>query len=256
MKRMVAALVGGFTLAMAGTASAQSATESQEKFDECVGLACSVLGSPDFVPGAAAPKAKVAGPRLLEQQREPGFYEFGETVTGKKFVAFVVPQGRIADAPASIQNLPVVQAIADGSGDFNKATVVIFGPRLSLTAPGMSTVATTASNRARPIARAAADAYGCDYYYACIYEDRDFRGRKLQFADPGSNQLSRYGFNDAADSIRNRRNLDTLLYENWDGNSGSGDRYCYDSQTVHSSLGGFGDDASTLTNSSSDTYWC
>jgi hypothetical protein len=76
------------------------------------------------------------------------------------------------------------------------------------------------------------------------------------FADPGGNQLGRYGFDDAADSIRNRRNLDTLLYEHWDGNSGAGDRYCYDSQTVHSSLGGFGDDASTLTNSSSDTYWC
>jgi hypothetical protein len=185
VKRIVAALAGGLTLAMAGTAPAQPVGEPQEKFDECIGLACAVLGSPDFVAGAAAPRAKVAGPQLLEQQREPGFYQFGETITGPKAVAFVVPQGRLADAPVSIQNLPVVQAIASGSGDFNKATLVVFGPQISLTAPGASTVAATAATRARPTARAAADAYGCDCLYACIYEDRNFRGRKLQFRRPG-----------------------------------------------------------------------
>jgi len=233
----------------------------------CLGLACESPDSPNHVPEAAAPASSVWAPSEWET-RPSGFYEFGGHVfPGQRGVAYLVRRGELAAAPASVRGLPVVKDM--GAYDFESGDVVIFGPTASLYIPSAEAVAAStarrhASRKARKHRRrtiaiantAAADPYGCDLYYFCIYEDVEWEDRRLQFHDKGIWQnLTDWSFNDEADSYRNRRNNDSLLAEH---TNGGGDRHCYDSQTAKASLQsgafGFGDDASSTYNYKADNH--
>jgi hypothetical protein len=225
---------------------------AQER-EDCLGLACAATGGKYQVPEAKRPVPGVAGPSQLEKQRKAGFYEYGSgTTKGGRAVAYVLPPGQLAAAPASIKRLPVYQDIAASQASAATGTEVIFGPGVSLFVPSAATKA-----RRGPLARMAhglGDGFNCSDHYFCIYDDRGWYGRRPQFADTGYWQnLGDYGFNDRADSVRNRRHGDSLLAEHA---GGGGDRHCFNAQTVVSNFGtlfwwNFGDDASSVYNSTS-----
>ncbi|MFE6613120.1 peptidase inhibitor family I36 protein [Amycolatopsis sp. NPDC057786] len=57
----------------------------------------------------------------------------------------------------------------------------------------------------------------CAANYVCLWENRDFTGRRLQFRDPGLKNLVDYGFNDQMSSWYNRRGVDARWYYNIGG---------------------------------------
>ena len=54
---------------------------------------------------------------------------------------------------------------------------------------------------------------GCPRRYMCLYQHSKFRGRRLQFFDPGTYYMSDFAFNDRASSWRNRRGQYARLYQ-------------------------------------------
>lgn len=253
----VVAAVAASCALPAASASARDLVPEQVPGDVegCVGLACEPASSPHAVPEAQGIAPRVAGPNELRQQRRPGFYEFGGgTLIGDTAVAYVVPMGRGDEAPPSVQLLPSYQALASINA-FERGTSVILGAGVSEFTPRASAAASRKlrsgkrSSRRRAIARAAAYS-DCPGGWFCIWEDRDYQDRMLKFQDTGYWQnLGNYGFNDNADSMANKRGGDSLLAEH---TGGGGDRYCYDSYSAASNLGGFGDDASSVYLSTSD----
>lgn len=214
----------------------------------CLGLDCVQPGSPDDVPESRDPAPSVRGPEQLEKQTKAGFYEYGQgTTLQERAVAYVVPTGQLDQAPASVRNLPVVQSLANG-GDFQRGTVVVFGPDTSLSTvstPKASTAAKRPSKRRIKARKAAQDAYGCEDNYFCIYDCQEFSTfncNRLQFGPSHTGQgwrrLGDYAFNDRAESMRNRRDRDSLLARDWP--AGNSTRYCADS---HSSDTTFGNNA-------------
>ncbi|EME51657.1 peptidase inhibitor family I36 protein [Amycolatopsis decaplanina] len=60
-------------------------------------------------------------------------------------------------------------------------------------------------------------ASNCQENYVCLYENRDFGGRRLQFRSPDLKNLVDYGFNDQMSSWHNRRSVDARWYYNIGG---------------------------------------
>jgi hypothetical protein len=92
----------------------------------------------------------------------------------------------------------------------------------------------------RPRAHASdVDAYGCIDNYFCLYSSDGFwwPNPQVQFgADhtgEGWKSLSNYSFDNWTQSMRNRRDRDSLLARNGDG---SGIRYCADSHSSDKTL--------------------
>ncbi|WP_340681455.1 peptidase inhibitor family I36 protein [Amycolatopsis coloradensis] len=86
-------------------------------------------------------------------------------------------------------------------------------------------------------------ASNCQANYVCLYEHRDFGGRRLQFRDPGLKNLVDYGFNDQMSSWHNRRGVDARWYYN----IGSGTSRCMQAGARSSYVGNADNDqASSL----------
>lgn len=221
------------------SASAQDLLPERHSDDvnACVGMTCAPAHGVHGVPEAQGAGTRVAGPADLHKQLQPGFYEFGDgTLIRTTAVAYVIPKGHGKAAPPSIQRLPSYQRLASMNA-FERGTSVIFSAGVSEFAQEDQVFGILGYN-------------DCGGGLTCIWEDRDYGGRMLQFSDTGSWQnLGNYGFNDNADSIANKRPADSLLAEH---TGGGGDRSCFDSYSASSSLGGFGDDASSIYLSTSD----
>lgn len=95
--------------------------------------------------------------------------------------------------------------------------------------------------------------YDCPYGWLCLFQDKDWEGRMLQFQDTGSWQnLTDYGFNDAMSSWRNRRSADSKWAWHINGN---GTRRCMDSHSATSYVGsGDNDEASSIINYTLDGH--
>lgn len=52
----------------------------------------------------------------------------------------------------------------------------------------------------------------CDVGRYCVYEHRDFGGRRLSFRDRGTNDLAAYGFRDKTSSWKNRTSTTVIAY--------------------------------------------
>lgn len=234
----VAAIAAGWTVSMV---SADEPADPINKAD-CLGLDCVQPGSRDDVPESRDPAPSVLGPEQLEKQTRAGFYEYGQgTTLHERAVAYVMPTGQLDQAPASVRDLPVVQSLANG-GDFQRGTVVIFGPDTSLStvpAPKASTTTKKPSKRRLKARKAAQDAYGCEDNYFCIYDCELFDCARLQFGPSYTGQgwqaLGDYAFNDKAQSMRNRRDRDSLLARHWP--AGDSTRYCADSHSSDTTFG-------------------
>jgi Peptidase inhibitor family I36 len=230
-RRLTAAIVVAILLALPAVASAK-----------CKTLKCKI---------PTAEGRFVGGPGALDKQRKAGFYAY--TDRGVDRLAYVIPPGQRDQIPSQVEQLPVVEAADEFPEEFTAGAITVFGPGVSMYTPAALT-----GSSARKRARAAAlppDSFNCYDMYFCIYEDYDWRGRRLQFHDMGYwMNLSSWDFNDRADSMRNRRDRDSWLAEHANG---GGDRHCYDSHSSDSSFGGlgywtFGDDASSVYNSTGD----
>jgi len=221
----------------------------------CVGLTCADAGVPASVRDEIRWTARtVLGPGDLKTQKTAGYYEFGHgTTLGKTAVAYVIPAGQLDAVPQVVRNLQVVKDLS--SSDFATGTVVVFSSGGALWIPtaqvaGMAR-ATADKGKRRPRARAAADEYGCPDSYFCIYSATNFAGYRYQWHDISSSwtNLGDWGFNDNAESSRNRRDRDSWLAEHING---GGDRHCYDSHSSDADYGGWGNDASSTYNSAGD----
>jgi hypothetical protein len=209
---------------------------------DCVGLTCERPGSPNDVPQARDGSApSVWGPRQLEHQANAGFYEFGlGALSEQRAVGYVLPAGQLERVPASVRDLPAMVAIEEPGGHpgFDFGTLVILGPDVVVTIPSEDSGATAARRRRIRGGTAAVDAYGCEDLRLCLYELYGYTGRGIMFGtccNPSNYwiNLGQFGFNDAANSMRSRRNNDSRIAEH---NYGGGARYCADSNSSDSSL--------------------
>lgn len=93
----------------------------------------------------------------------------------------------------------------------------------------------------------------CPSGWLCLWQDRDYAGRMLQFRSTGSWQnLTDYGFNDEMSSWRNRRSADSKWAWHIDG---GGTIRCMDSFSSTSYVGsGDNDEASSVRNYTLDTH--
>ncbi|MFD5246041.1 peptidase inhibitor family I36 protein [Amycolatopsis sp. NPDC058340] len=83
----------------------------------------------------------------------------------------------------------------------------------------------------------------CDANYVCLWQHRDFNGRRLQFQSAGLKNLVDYGFNDQMSSWYNRRGVDARWYYN----IGSGTSRCMQAGARSSYVGsGDNDEATSL----------
>jgi hypothetical protein len=84
----------------------------------------------------------------------------------------------------------------------------------------------------------------CPDGWVCIWEDKDYSGRMLQFQDRGFWQdLTAYNFNDKTTSWRNRTNDDAKLAQH---TGGLGTQICLQPNSSNSQLTGFNDEASSI----------
>lgn len=80
-----------------------------------------------------------------------------------------------------------------------------------------------------------ASADDCDPGYVCVWEHKEYRGRRLQFRDAGMRgNMHDYDFNDKMSSWRNRNNKDARWY--WD-TSGNGKSRCMNSGSRNPDVG-------------------
>ena len=232
-------------LVASGLAIASGAPAPSSASPSCIGLACAGSNSQYTVPQAGGAAPSLSGPEQLARQTKAGFYEFGRgTTTGGRAVAYVVPYGQADRMPASVRELPVVDATEEPGGvdDFDLGTVVIFGPDVSMVVSQGSPAARAAGRHRATAHTSAADQYGCDDNYFCLYScgffDRGPGCAKIQFGSVftgrGWQRLGDYGFNDRTQGMRNRRNYDSLLARDWP--AGNSTRYCADSHSADSTL--------------------
>jgi hypothetical protein len=199
---------------------------------------CALGVAPFAIAGGSSPSVRgsqpatsLSGPAALQRQTTAGFYEYGRgTSSGRRAVAYVVPVGQSDRMPAGIRRLPVVRSIEKHTDQFGLGTVVIFDAGASLFVPDRS----TAHPRALP-----PDAYHCSDNYFCLYScgnwDLSYPPRCTMvqfgafFTGKGWQRLGDYGFNDKPVSMRNRRDLDSLLAKDWP--AGNSTRYCAESHS-------------------------
>ncbi|HET9163424.1 MAG TPA: peptidase inhibitor family I36 protein [Solirubrobacterales bacterium] len=84
----------------------------------------------------------------------------------------------------------------------------------------------------------------CPDGWVCLWENKEYSGRMLEFQDRGFWQnLTDYGFNDQTTAWRNRTNDDARLAEDING---GGERICLQPNSSNSQLSGFNDKASSI----------
>lgn len=85
----------------------------------------------------------------------------------------------------------------------------------------------------------------CPDGWVCLWEDKEYSGRMLQFQTRGEWQslLNPWNFNDKTTAWRNRTNDDAKLAQNVDG---SGTWICLQPNSSNSQLTGFNDEASAI----------
>jgi opacity protein-like surface antigen len=97
-------------------------------------------------------------------------------------------------------------------------------------------VAMLALSVASSTAVAAPDAYGCQDNYFCLYDGNNWTGASIQFGPgytgAGWQFLPQWGWGLRVNSVRNRRDLDSLLSTNEPG----GTRFCSDSHSSDANL--------------------
>jgi peptidase inhibitor family I36 len=247
------ALAASLGLVCTASASAQEALAPAQAspFGDCVGLTCVPAGQPYAVAEASGmPVAHLSGPRQLPSQKRAGFYKYDVPSLGlSDIVAYVVPPGRLSEAPASVQALPVVAAW--DSRLFTSGTVIIFGPEIAAYEPQGATAARRLGRNHRPTARAAAYE-DCAGGYFCVWDFTTYSGPFAGWGNTFGNwlNLGAVGWGNRASSYRNARSTDALLSIY---NDGQHPRQCYDSYTASATLsGGFNNNTSSLFVSGSD----
>jgi hypothetical protein len=236
-KAFFAAVIAALVMLMPGAASAKERERKDPNVATCLGLTCSEPGSAYDVPEARGWVPSVRGPRQLARQTTAGFYEYGQgTTVGKRAVAYVVPYGQSESMPASIRSLPEVVEL-EASGEIQLGTTVIFGPDASLFLPDPSSAGPPNGR----LARRDIDAYNCTSQHLCLYKCTNWYlggpcGR-VQFgafyAGQGWFNLGDFSWNDNTQSVRNRRDNDSLLAEH---NGGNGTQWCGQSHSNDTSL--------------------
>jgi hypothetical protein len=242
VRGMLVALLSVGLLAVPGgrTAAASHPAGTQVKHEpsptsSCLGLTCAESGTEHYVPEARGVLPSVWSPLGLEQQTSAGFFEFSGA-TLKQAVAYVMKFGQLDQTPASVRDLPVVKAIFDSGHEDELDTVVVFG---AYTATLVPREVSSATRRSRSRARAADhfgyphDQYWCTEGYFCIYDGDDYGGSNFQNRQQGVGWqfLGDVGWNNRANSMRNRRGRDSLLNRDWPAGPV---RYCADSHSVDS----------------------
>jgi Peptidase inhibitor family I36 len=224
----------GLAVAVLGALSSSASAQLGPPGAPCFGLSCSVPGEAD-VPEARGTVPSVSSPLHLGGLPTPGFYEYG---TGSwirtRAVAYVAPRGSLDQMPASVSNLPFVEEIRTTTSLFQTGTVVVLSHgMIEWNAPAAVQAARNARHRIR--ARAAADEYGCVDNRWCLYDQDGYGGDMIVMSSlfNGQGWLQLGSWNDRANSVRNRRDNDSLLAHD---SYGAGDQYCSDSHSVDSDL--------------------
>lgn len=84
----------------------------------------------------------------------------------------------------------------------------------------------------------------CPSGWVCIWENKEYSGRMLEFQERGFWQnLTVYGFNDQTSSWANKTNDDAKLAQDING---GGNQICLQPQSSNSQLTGFNDEASSI----------
>ena len=223
---------------------------------ECLGLQCPGGLAPEVVD---APVKDVASPRALEKQTVSGFYEFNSPAAYAipPAIAYVAAPGTIDAAPPEILALPSVQVLT--ASDRALDTIVVYGPG-TVTVSGESArvraaQAKRSTKAGKQKARAAQEPTGCPVPWFCLYDFDDFVGDRGMWQSTGSWQnLSKFGWNNRAESMMNRRSGVTLLAP---GADGGGSRYCARANSADADLSNndsISNNASSLYNSTSPNY--
>ena len=201
---------------------------------------------PYAVPEASGPTvASIDDPKELPSQTRPGFYGYDVPWHGRsRIVAYVVPPGRISEAPATVRALPIVAAMSPRL--FSTGAVVIFEPEVASYRPVGADAARRPSRKPRPIARAAAydDCPGGRF---CMWDFSQYGGDMFtaSWTDGVWRDMSPYGWANRASSYRVYRGTDALLSIY---NAGQHPRECYDSYTASSTMSG------TMNNNASSVF--
>lgn len=84
----------------------------------------------------------------------------------------------------------------------------------------------------------------CPVGWVCLWENKEYAGRMLEFHDRGSWQaLETYNFNNKTSAWANRTEVDAKLAQFGDG---SGDQLCLQPHSSNSQLTGYNDEASAV----------
>jgi hypothetical protein len=233
-------LIATALLPLAAGGSPRADTTENARTGGCFGLACAKPGRPYYVPEAHGSVPFVGTVKALDEQKTAGFYAFGR----HRSVAYVVPRHQAEQIPPSVRNLPTVRSIARPGGHpgFDFGTLVIFDPGAVLTVPQS---VLDGRGKGRWPATRGSGGTGCDNRHFCLWDYTDFVGRGIEFGpefkEPrradGWKPLSRFDFNDKANSMHNNRNKNSFLAEHWTGRSGGGTQYCAEERSEDSWLG-------------------
>jgi len=137
---------------------------------------------------------------------------------------------------AVVAVLGVISSVAVASEESSAPTVV------SSTTSSVGQSVTTFSDGAKLVTPASFNE--CPDGWVCLWEDKEYSGRMLEFQSRGFWQnLTDYGFNDKTTAWRNRTNDDAKLAQDINGGGG---QICLQPNSSNSLLTGFNDLASSI----------
>ena len=173
---------------------------------------------------------RVDGDRM--NRRSAGYYRV-KGADGPAEPAYWVPRGQASVAPAEIRATNAFQA-SKRIGAHSQAGELIYSPTASVLYYGSS------SSLAR-----VSGFNSCPNGWFCMWRNSGYSGRMIQLSSTGFWQnLSAYGFNDRASSLRNRKsNKATKVAKN---NNGGGGQLCYRAGSAASALGSWNDKISSI----------
>lgn len=231
-------MFGKHLLVAGATAIAALTFASGASAGQCLGLDCP--GTTQAFSAAQGPVTAVAKPQDLEKQRTSGFFDFGSNgPTRQRAIAYVVAPGEWGLAPDEIKQLPAADTVP--ASERAKNTIVFYGPRTLVSVPPvvMGSAAKKRDKKKSVKARAAAFS-DCPSNYFCLFDSTNGNGARGQWASVGVWQnLSAFGWQGRARSMRNRRNAWSLLERV------SGGRYCAVPNSQDGSLANNGYDQNT-----------
>ena len=165
-------------------------------------------------------------------RRSAGYYRV-RGPEGPAEPAYWVPRGRAGEAPAEIRATHAFQA-SQRVGAHRQAGELIYSPTASVVYYGSSSGLARASGY-----------NSCPNGWFCMWRNSGYSGRMIQLSSTGFWQnLSAYGFNDRASSLRNRKsNKATTVAKN---NNGGGGQLCYRAGSAASALGSWNDKISSI----------